>query len=108
MISKQVSSDGSCIVWNQCLGTRYYHQRKRSVLLVATQDEWVATHDVFMSAGRVYSDILIHNREFIMDAVTGTLYYKSGMCISTQDLNVNPKDKNYRKVDVLKFVRDRY
>lgn len=29
-----------------------------------------------------------------MDAVTGTLYYTNGRCVTTQDLNVNVNDKN--------------
>lgn len=43
-----------------------------------------------------------------MDAVTGTLYFPSGRCIGTPDLNVNVKDKNYDKVDVQAFVKEKY
>ena len=46
--------------------------------------------------------------KFIMDAVTGTLYYTNGRCVTTQDLNVNVKDKNYNKAAVTEFVRRKY
>ena len=46
--------------------------------------------------------------KFIMDAVTGTLYYTNGRCVTTQDLNVNVKDKNYDKAEVTEFVRRKY
>lgn len=37
-----------------------------------------------------------------MDAVTGTLYFPSGRCIGTPDLNVN------LIVDVQAFVKEKY
>jgi hypothetical protein len=52
----------------------------------------------------VYADI----GKFIMDAVTGTLFYTNGRCLTTQDLNVNVKDKNYDKADVTALVRRKY
>ena len=100
---KTISHLGPCIVWTQCLATRFYHQRKRSVA-ITLQDEWIKAHDVFLSEGRVYADI----GKFIMDAVTGTLFYTNGRCVTTQDLNVNVKDKNYDKAAVTQFVRGKY
>lgn len=100
---KTISHLGSCIVWAQCLPAKFNPQRARSVL-VTMQNDWVATHDVFLSEGRVYADI----GKFIMDAVTGTLYYTNGRCVTTQDLNVNVKDKNYDKVAVIAHVRGKY
>jgi len=98
-----ISNEGECIVWRQCMPTKFHHQRKRSVT-IAMQDEWIKTNDVFISEGRVYADI----GKFIMDAVTGTLFYTNGRCLTTQDLNVNIKDKNYDKAAVLALVRRKY
>lgn len=98
-----ISHLGPCVVWAQCLPTKFHHQRKRSVT-IAMQDEWIKVHDVFLSEGRVYADI----GKFIMDAVTDTLFYTNGRCVTTQDLNVNVKDKNYDKAAVTEFVRRKY
>ena len=107
MMSKQVSHYGPCVVWAQCMPSKFSQQRKRAVM-TDMQNKWLDAHDVFMSEGRVYSDIVIHDRPFIMDAITGTLFFSSGRCMSTQDLNVNIKDRNYNKVDVVAFVREKY
>lgn len=100
---KTISHLGPCIVWTQCLPTKFHQQRKRSVA-IAMQDNWIKAHEVFLSEGRVYADI----GKFIMDAVTGTLFYTNGRCVTTQDLNVNVKDKNYDKAAVTQFVRRKY
>lgn len=96
-----ISNEGECIVWRQCLPTRFHHQRRRSVT-IAMQNEWIKQNKVFISAGRVYADI----GKFLMGAVTGTLYYTNGRCLTTQDLNI--KDKNYDKAAVLALVRRKY
>lgn len=41
-----ISNEGECIVWRQCLPTKFHHQRRRSVT-IAMQDEWIK---VFISA----------------------------------------------------------
>lgn len=102
---KQISPEGDCVVWNQCIPTKFHVQRKRSVLVVFQKD-WIDCHAAFLSGGRVYADI---SDTLIMDAVTGSLYSAlTGLCISTGDLSIDLKDKDYDKEKVFEFVKRCY
>ena len=99
-----ISMEGPCVIWQNCLKV----VGKTCIEKWVVQEQWLSSHETFLSGGRLYADIKIHNRPLIMDAVTGTLFFPSGRCIGTPDLNVNVKDKNYDKVDVHAFVKQKY
>ena len=104
-LAKQISDEGSCVVWSQCLPTKFYLQRKKGHLK-QRQEEWLSENKVFLSGDRLYADI---SDSLIMDAVTGSLFSQAnGLCLSTTELMIDIKDKNYDKAAVSKVVMDRY
>lgn len=104
-MSKQISDEGSCVVWMQCLPTKFYVQRKKGSLR-QWQAEWLSKNKTFLFGDRLYSEI---SDLLIMDAVTGTLFSNvSGKCLSTTELMIDLADKNYDKAAVGKVVMDRY
>ena len=97
MKSIVISSEAPCTVWQVCMVTEGKHR-------AAAQDKWIESHNAFLLDERLYADV----GKFIMDAVTGTLFYSDGRCLTTHDLNLSLKDKQYDKAEIRNFVRRKY
>lgn len=99
-----LAQEGNCIQWSDCMPTRF-STIWRGKNIRQRQTEFVDKHNCFVSCGRVYVKL----EKYIVDAVTGTLYWLNGHCVASEAaLFVDTHDANFDKQDILKFVLGKY
>lgn len=100
-----ISVEGTCVQWQDCMQTKNNRQLSQGYTK-AGQTAYIEKHNVFMSGGRVYAKL----EKYIVDAITGTLYWLDGKCVNTEcDLFVDVNDITTRdKKTILEFVRSKY
>lgn len=96
-----ISIEGYCINEKACMPSK---DNRASFLVMRRlrelQSEWINNHDCFVSRNRVYANVVLGGNEYIIDAVTGTLYHPSGDCVNGEcdlmvDLSLIERDKSY-------------